>query len=458
MDAYSQLSNRLSWILDTLGFSSKQRQFRIDSYNAFDEIAKSCIGKGFIFNIKTSGSKGEGLTRCYESDTDILYTYKDVVCVEDEYSGCFNSKVFNIFTLQSEDCVPGYTRLELKSSVDTLSDQLFDSLIYRQEYGTYFLSTTKFLEVHNQLVKKNATSDSLVHDVQGPSIPTTRGSFAIDRVFTLRCVCPTILKKWSTRHRRYTWPSTALIDDIDYNQGNLVATSHKSSSCKDFEWRYCFNFAELKLMHSLNDTLTKLYVLLKMVTTDILEPKNKEITSYMLKNIIFWLAESYPEGLFREETLFSWLLKTLIVLRRAIKTNFLPYYMIPERNLLEVQLSSHRRRRLTSRLSALLRMGPCFLAHCHRISAAIRMSPDQMFYTGEARNLMEMLKMLKDNYYLSIKAESMEERNALAAKDDLFVTLGKHLYDLASPDWRKLPGSKADVFKRVNAYIETLLC
>ncbi|KAH3698525.1 hypothetical protein DPMN_086052 [Dreissena polymorpha] len=96
------------------------------------------------------------------------------------------------------------------------------------------------------------------------------------------------------------------------------------------EWRICFNTGETELMHNVNDTQVKVYVLLKMILKNGLRPCKKEITSYVMKNIVLWQAESNPREKFYARSLIHWLHDELRVLRTAIETQNLPYYMIPE--------------------------------------------------------------------------------------------------------------------------------
>ena len=63
-------------------------------------------------------------------------------------------------------------------------------------------------------------------------------------------------------------------------------------------------------------------------------------------NVVLWLAEQYKQSDFRHETLFSWVLRSLRLLKRSVKRNNLPYYMIPKRNLLKEKLNDSSSQRL----------------------------------------------------------------------------------------------------------------
>ncbi|KAH3798579.1 hypothetical protein DPMN_152179 [Dreissena polymorpha] len=115
----------------------------------------------------------------------------------------------------------------------------------------------------------------------------------------------------------------------------VTPTGFKESENKHIEWRICFNSGETELMNNLNDTQAKVYVLLKWILKEIIKPTNKEITSYVLKNIILWQAENTPQTEFHSRSILHWLHDGLRGLRTAIEKKQLNYYIIPERNLME---------------------------------------------------------------------------------------------------------------------------
>ena len=57
-----------------------------------------------------------------------------------------------------------------------------------------------------------------------------------------------------------------------------------------------------------------------MILKDIMKPTNKQITSYVMKNIILWQAENNPQNRFNARSLFHWLHDALKDLRTAFVT------------------------------------------------------------------------------------------------------------------------------------------
>lgn len=106
-----------------------------------------------------------------------------------------------------------------------------------------------------------------------------------------------------------------------------------------------------------------------MLLKDIIKPENKEITSYVMKNLVFWLCERYPENEFSLEKLMYWVRRALRMLHESIKVNFLPYYMIPGRNLLK-PLTAERKQALLGRIACLIE-NPWLLLRCKKMDMGV---------------------------------------------------------------------------------------
>ncbi|KAH3828778.1 hypothetical protein DPMN_130761 [Dreissena polymorpha] len=165
------------------------------------------------------------------------------------------------------------------------------------------LSSGLFLD---EISEDPYTNSSVVnHERAGPSLPTPiGGELHTDSVFALRCHCPSILQRWASTPRH--WPSPVLVQKVIPLGTYVTAVDFKESEFKHMEWRICFNTGESELMNQLNDTHTKVYVMLKLIVKDVLMPLKKEITSYVMKNIILWQAESNPQNN-AQSFFFDWL-------------------------------------------------------------------------------------------------------------------------------------------------------
>ena len=98
---------------------------------------------------------------------------------------------------------------------------------------------------------------------------------------------------------------------------HVVPVGHKGSDISHLEWRICFTKAEVYLIQRLNDTETKLYILLKMVSK-LFKFISADITSYVMKNIVLWLVELYPVDPITEEKLTYQLIQALRFLKKCV--------------------------------------------------------------------------------------------------------------------------------------------
>lgn len=332
------------------------------------------------------GSTGEGISKYTESDTDVIFLTSNILCVEDSSSAKLVSEQTTVFAIRNTN--PGYCQLELLSQGTINYDEIVDSLVPYN--GSQYLSSeilSKSLEMQVPGCRNSTT---------GPAMTASLDyELSVDHVYSLPTDCHDILQKWLTRPRKYDWPPVNIRQAIHNMKGNLVATGMKNSETKHLEWRFCFNELELLLVDSLNDTQIKLYKMLKIVNTDILKPCSYNVSSYIIKNIVFWLAETYPESMFQPKDLFSWVLKGLLLLKRAMRLNYIPYYMIPGRNLLKEKIRSMERKPLYDKLSFLVRSGPEILYQCKAICDTMRMIPRELALFQEKNNELEMLYLLR---------------------------------------------------------------
>ena len=347
------VSRRLYLLLDNTGHSMYMVKLRRLLYRNIPLLLKSTNGTRSIM----SGSKGDGISRQCDGDFDLLVVFQHYTCTHDVYSSQAVSGETNVFTIHISHF--GYCTLELTRRGKYLCHEIKDSLVVYN--GKHFLSSRMFnaenMVMHIGEVKQTGPAQTVTY---GPLI-------AVDNVPTLTCDCQHILLKWASRPRKYDWPPLSLRQTISHMNGNLVAKGMKGSETEHLEWRYCFNEIESLILESLNDTQTKLYMMLKIINRDVIQKHVFSVSSFILKNIVFWLAETFEQHMFRPETLFTWIVRSLLLLKRAVQLNYLPYYMIPERNLLPEKVKEFERLPLIQTLSDILKSGPGVFYTCDSI-------------------------------------------------------------------------------------------
>lgn len=360
------LSIRLCEVLDSLGYNKSMAEIRRHAHRQINAVVNSIVKNGKSCAV---GSLGEGLSKFYESDIDELFLLPNILCFADnkeltlEHYLDENTTLFGI-----RNILRGHCTLELLRMGKNIDEDILSSIVLFQDK----FSLSSRILVNRKLIDFAEFGVRM----QGPSTTNDpwdkeyfEGLYPFDHVITLSARCQGILLEWYRRKRLHDWPSASLQDAVVRMDANLVATGPANR----VGWRFCFNDIESLLIESLNDTQTKIYKMLKMINNDILKVRGHNITSYMLKNIVFWLAEVYPQSEFRPETLFKWIQKSLRILQRAATMNNIPYYMIPDRNLFKEKVKAHETRELIKDLTSLIEIGPKILVQCKKVSETMRM-------------------------------------------------------------------------------------
>lgn len=370
----TEISLRLSWVLDCMGYSCEMVNFRRDAYKRRDvtkTMLAPCEPKRYV--VLTIGSRAEGLDKLYETDWDELTIPRDVLCIEAPLS-VFQFPHRKVLVMKELPHRPGYVFL-----VPVESDAY-------KEFG---------------LIAKPIPNARIAFSyVKGSTFKTSGAGGVVnllefDQISSLLCYCPSIITRWANRPRKYDWPSSDLRWQIQGMAANLVPIGVKGSNTEDHEWRICFNEIELLLMNSLNDTQIKLYKILRFIGKEAEKSVQNQISSYMMKNIVFWLSETYPRSMFKNDNLLLLVFKSLRMLKRSLRLFYLPYYMIEERNLLPETIEISSRRKVLRHVLELSQCGPEILFRCDSLKQVLPMTPLKLFVTGKKlEGLEKMLFMI----------------------------------------------------------------
>ncbi|XP_052268139.1 uncharacterized protein LOC127869531 isoform X2 [Dreissena polymorpha] len=417
--AYEDESRETSNIMNILGYGPEIRQKRREHYIESDRLINT-LGEDFSYTYITAGSKAEGLTRLFESDIDTIRVLPYVVCLEN----CFDQSNipchFTILEINFQNTSAGYCRVLLGRLAPGFHAAIPDSLC-ENEYGNPILSSALFVEYFRNVRHAPGT---VHHPRAGPSLPWSNGYFKNDTVHAIRCHCPNILQTWANRTRH--WPPSDIVEKVVAMGAFVTPIGFKRSEHNHVEWRICFNTGETELVNNLNDTQIKLYVLLKMIAKDILKPQKKEITSYTMKNIVLWLAENNQSSFFHSGSLFHWLHEGLDILRTAISTRQLPYYMIPERNLLaESELNTDQQLLWVRTIKDMIEEGPRILLRLNKFRQAIIGYPEPLLWYSKMRTEIEMWSLEYNNRLLQCRVTNSIET------DTILLTCNKRRYEIS---------------------------
>ena len=184
-------------------------------------------------------------------------------------------------------------------------------------------------------------------------------------VFKYPNAWPEPAMEWLVRPRPSGWPSSELVQEI-FESGchlapvgrgkrleepvdvfnycrnpeatlanSLLPSATEDSSDKwvmdETEWRTSFSLGENKLGKSVSPVQRHVMVLLKMIKKFYFP---EVISTYYLKNLLFWECEKRGEKFWREENSANCLLFMLDRLQECLESRYLPHYFMPQSNLL----------------------------------------------------------------------------------------------------------------------------
>ncbi|KAH3693217.1 hypothetical protein DPMN_192619 [Dreissena polymorpha] len=386
-----------------LGYGEEIRRMRVEKYRAQDTQVNSIAN---IFSCQTTvGSKAEGLTFSFESDRDHIIVREGVTCLEAGVDLRTIPDDIEVYRMDTS-VYPGHCRMLLERPASKRFIEIINSLCDDGK-GNTILSSGLFLDGCAKYT--HGFWGAIPGERAGPSLPvsTKIGGFKSDIVFAFPCQCPGILHRWA--HRPRLWPQPDVVQKIVLLGSFVTPIGFKGSEYGYLEWRICFNTGETELVNNLTDTQAKVYVILKMILKEILKPKTKAVTSYVLKNVILWQAESNSPALFQERNLIYWLHDALGTLRTAISSKQLPYYMIPERNLMAAcGLQEVQQHKLVADILDMMDEGPRVILRLPKIRQAIIGHPEPLLWLIRRKLELEMIYLEFMNRMLQIRNENWE--------------------------------------------------
>ncbi|XP_053404987.1 uncharacterized protein LOC128558798 [Mercenaria mercenaria] len=412
--------------LNNFGFKKENVCFRslIGSYEDKAKETSSKEQKISRHHIILVGSAGEGV-QLSDSDVDGMGFFEDIICLDQ------GDTVENLIILEADhsNTAPGYTKVVLTDTLLTASDVIYLHLMVSMcTSGSAtstdrhsYVSSTKFRSFYFNIFKiATHTENTGVENeltTNGPAVtfrmshrPNSEG----DAVPSLLFYGSEHLRKWANRTRHYTWPSSECVREISGMEGYLVPVGDKLSIQQDLEWRICYTTAEKELIASLNDIQIKVYVLLKLLAKSVLKPVCKALTSYVVKNIVFWIMEGTHQQSLSPDLIVNLIQKSLYFMKYCLENNHFPNYMIPERNLLRGAVNSREKQNVINFLSDCLREGGTVLLRVPKLYQCVFYSktyPENVIKFGKWRDEVEKLDLqfpeICDNFFINLYTGNM---------------------------------------------------
>ncbi|KAK3602365.1 hypothetical protein CHS0354_011199 [Potamilus streckersoni] len=249
-DYYRSVSERVSNILDVIGYSQEDRDRKVlaaTGHDVFINIVNCFRLKNqsyqYIFGSRGEGSTGPGLN----SDQDILFCGDKVQMVSD-LSDCQPDKI-NFLMVYDDHTHPGYVKLQY------LPDNTPEPVFLREAENLTVDSNDRVVLPH-QFGREIAPNEVFT----GPAMRTLNDTkeACTDNVYAIRCArWPNQANEWFQRRRPQGWPDSHHLRNARKDGCFAIAVGHPYSHESDLEWRLSFSFIERELIRSFEDTVMK---------------------------------------------------------------------------------------------------------------------------------------------------------------------------------------------------------
>ena len=396
-------------VLDYLGFHPDIISWRRDNYEKRVEFFNFCASSGqgnSPYNLYLTGSKEDGTSIWDAGDEDWMVEVDKFVEEKDK-----------LFVYKEENLLPGYTKLQLATQRHTamhllvvpcitpngfVSSKLLNKAFYdiMRRAENYMKDTDFHRKKYDsfRLAKDNSDNPKVVFTFR----TTTEWSWhTADIVPAFSYTSPDKYRNWYCRTRQQRWPPQRVKETVLQLPVHVVPKGQKGSESYDQEFRICYTYAEIELMKSLNETQTKVYVLLKLLFKSVINKKFPDIiTSYVLKNVIFWISEQTPIDKFTNALLLYRFQTALKFIIQGIEEGNLPNYFIPERNLLLGRIRPENKAQLVDLLSEFVSCGCNCMYKIPAIEQGLHaISKDDFEYSRIYRNVVELLLVYSQMYW-----------------------------------------------------------
>ena len=235
--------------------------------------------------------------------------------------------------------------------------------------------------------------------------------------------------EWLSRPRPSGWPSSELVQEIfesgchlapvgrgkrleepvdvfnycrnpEATRANSTLPSATEDSCEKWamdetEWRTSFSLAENKLGERMSPVQRHVIVLLKMIKKFYFP---EVISTYYLKNLLFWECEKRGQVFWREDNSGSCLLFMLDRLQECLESRHLPHYIMPQSNLLMYKDPSRLK------------------------EAAVQVAEVRCNILSKTFNLLRKLQSLTFQSQTYLKNVGLQLEEKLAKMDDKFLS------------------------------------
>nr|XP_022292674.1 uncharacterized protein LOC111103591 isoform X2 [Crassostrea virginica] len=298
-----------------------------------------------LFSIYSVGSLVEG-TNITGSDSDMLYIWKKVMICRnvDEVPKTDGA----VFVMERSNSPPGYTKLRLVEKQTAEENILIEGncikdVVETTKMGKY-LSNTKVIECFAQYKRMQGR---VFIERNGPCV--TSDNLDMAQGFEL-CNITEEGKQWlhvmDSSNMERIWPSPLVIEKIKKLKCHVVSVggSDKRIPGSSLNWRLSYTFWEKELVCSFHDVQFFCFLYMKMLNRKKLNVICHDVSSFHIKNVVFWESIECSQDLFQFKNLRTLIQQCLVRLQTAVKEKRLSHFIDRERNLFESKLQDENDR------------------------------------------------------------------------------------------------------------------
>lgn len=292
------------------------------------------------------GSYVEG-THITGSNRDILFIWENVtICQNVEEIHRHDGAVF---VMERSNSPPGYTKLKLVEKQTAKENILIGrksikDVVEKTDMGKY-LSNTKIIECFAQYLRKRQFDWDIERN--GPCVTAKNVDFA--QGFELCSITDEgnqWLDKMDASEMERIWPSPLIIEKIKKLKCHVVAVGGPDQCIPDssLNMRCSYTLWEKELVSSFNDAQFFCFLYLKMLNGKELKKISQDVSSFHIKNIVFWESIECSQDLFQFKNLRILIKQCLVRLQTAVKKKSLSHFIDRDRNLFESKLQDENDR------------------------------------------------------------------------------------------------------------------
>ncbi|XP_013417428.2 uncharacterized protein LOC106178685 isoform X1 [Lingula anatina] len=322
--------------LENLSVPLVQNQSPVSSGSRLDGLS---VPDHFI--VSSAGSEDGSRWSHEVADMDEMTVLDNLFVGKD---GVSKSRIFDTEPTRN----PLYIRLHLTKEYVKLAKREGYTLPRSEYLGTRAVTdtamdgvsfTAKAMPPESQLTEILGPAASSVNAIPGIKI---QAALSYDNVIAFRHnLWPA--EEWVHRHRKSGWPDKGLVHQCVSAGCYIVPVG--PGGLQGLEWRYSFTAQERLLANSLTLLQKKVHIIMKLIQRHCVleEFPSTALSSYHLKNVLFWLCEKIPRSHWTEPNIYHLLITFLNEMLGCLVRGCLPHYFVPEGNLFARVPKAHLR-------------------------------------------------------------------------------------------------------------------